>query len=87
MFHEFMLGEVIKMLDGQAQLPGQELVRGVAINSRETRPGELFFALRGTQTDGHRYVADPVRGAVDVDRHVPDPISGQHAEDRRQCCS
>jgi UDP-N-acetylmuramoyl-tripeptide--D-alanyl-D-alanine ligase len=61
MFRELMLGETVKMLNGQAQLAGQELVRGVAIDSRKTRPGELFFALRGSRTDGHRYVSDALR--------------------------
>lgn len=61
MFHEFMLGEITKMVDGKARLSGHELVRGVAINSREARPGELFFALKGTHTDGHNYVTDALR--------------------------
>lgn len=61
MFREFMLGEIVKMVNGQARLPGQELVRGVTISSRETMPGELFFALKGSHTDGHCYVADALR--------------------------
>jgi UDP-N-acetylmuramoyl-tripeptide--D-alanyl-D-alanine ligase len=61
MFREFMLGEIVKLLNGQAQLAGEDLVRGVAIDSRKTKPGELFFALRGSRTDGHRYVEDALR--------------------------
>jgi UDP-N-acetylmuramoyl-tripeptide--D-alanyl-D-alanine ligase len=49
------------LLNGQAQLAGEDLVRGVAIDSRKTKPGELFFALRGSRTDGHRYVEDALR--------------------------
>ena len=32
------------------------LVSSLAIDSRAVTPGALFFALRGQQTDGHRYI-------------------------------
>jgi alanine racemase len=31
-------------------------VRGATTDSRRVRPGDLFFALQGQQTDGHRFV-------------------------------
>ena len=38
---------------------------GVSINTRTLQPGELFFALPGTQADGHDFVADALaRGAA-----------------------
>src|SRR5256885_3303949 len=43
-------------------------------DSREVRQGGLFFALRGAEMDGHRFVADAVeRGAaaVVVERRTP----------------
>ena len=64
MFREFMLTDIVKMLNGQAQLAGQDLVRGVTIDSRNAKPGELFFALRGSRTDGHRYVEDALKQGV-----------------------
>ena len=30
---------------------------GVAFDSREIGPGDLFFAMKGEQADGHRFVA------------------------------
>jgi UDP-N-acetylmuramoyl-L-alanyl-D-glutamate--2,6-diaminopimelate ligase len=36
-------------------------VSGVAIDSREVRPGDLFFALPGQRTDGRQHVAEAVR--------------------------
>jgi UDP-N-acetylmuramyl-tripeptide synthetase len=40
--------------------PGQEpdpVVRGIATDSREISPGDVFFALRGAVVDGHDYLA------------------------------
>lgn len=42
-------------------------VSGVAYDSRQVRPGDLFVAIRGARQDGHRFVADAVlQGAVAV---------------------
>jgi UDP-N-acetylmuramoyl-tripeptide--D-alanyl-D-alanine ligase len=39
----------------------------VHTDSREVKPGGLFFALRGATTDGHRFLADAIaRGAAAV---------------------
>ncbi|MBL8991625.1 MAG: UDP-N-acetylmuramoyl-tripeptide--D-alanyl-D-alanine ligase [Phycisphaerae bacterium] len=51
-------------------------VHGAAVDSRVLRPGQIFIALKGQQTDGHRFTADAVsRGAaiiiVDRDDAVP----------------
>src|SRR5690242_13317556 len=36
-------------------------------DSREVQPGGVFFALRGAETDGHRFIADAIaRGAAAV---------------------
>jgi UDP-N-acetylmuramoyl-tripeptide--D-alanyl-D-alanine ligase len=38
---------------------------GYSIDSRTIRSGDLFFAIRGTHSDGHRFIADAFdRGAV-----------------------
>jgi UDP-N-acetylmuramoyl-L-alanyl-D-glutamate--2,6-diaminopimelate ligase len=40
---------------------------GIGVDSRSMRPGMLYIALRGSQTDGHRFAADAIgRGAVAV---------------------
>jgi len=42
--------------------------QGVAFDSREIGQGDLFFALKGAETDGHRFVdkafADGAAGAI-----------------------
>jgi UDP-N-acetylmuramoyl-L-alanyl-D-glutamate--2,6-diaminopimelate ligase len=48
------------------------LVSGVAIDSRQVRPGDLFVAMRGAQHDGHDYIAAAVgAGAVAVLAEAP----------------
>jgi len=37
---------------------------GGAVDSRNVRTGELFVALRGTQTDGHRFIGAAVRAGA-----------------------
>jgi UDP-N-acetylmuramoyl-tripeptide--D-alanyl-D-alanine ligase len=51
----------------QGALVGGDLgvrVAGVSIDSRTLSPGDVFFAIRGHQIDGHRYLSDAAaRGA------------------------
>jgi UDP-N-acetylmuramoyl-tripeptide--D-alanyl-D-alanine ligase len=52
-------------------------VTGIEFDSREVQPGDLFFALRGETTDGHRFVDMALAkgaAAVVVDR----PVDGPH---------
>ena len=49
-------------------------VTGWSIDSRSLRAGDLFFALRGPNHDGHAYVRDVLQAgaaAVVVDREIP----------------
>ncbi|HEX3270812.1 MAG TPA: UDP-N-acetylmuramoyl-tripeptide--D-alanyl-D-alanine ligase [Ktedonobacterales bacterium] len=46
---------------------------GAAIDSRQVRPGELFVAIRGETTDGHRYIGAAVEhGAAAILCAQPD---------------
>ncbi|MDR7483794.1 MAG: UDP-N-acetylmuramoyl-tripeptide--D-alanyl-D-alanine ligase [Armatimonadota bacterium] len=38
-----------------------DAITGVTTDSRQAAPGDLFVALRGPHTDGHRFVADAAR--------------------------
>lgn len=50
-------------VSGDASVPGS--IRAVSIDSRITQPGDLFFALAGETTDGHRFVGEALkRGAI-----------------------
>src|SRR3954464_10859843 len=50
-------------------------VSGLAVDSRAVKPGELFFALAGSKTDGARFIAQAVEaGAI--------AVAGHHAPER-----
>ena len=54
--------------------------RSVAIDSRKIAGGEIFFALPGEATDGHRFVGDAVmRGAAAVVVHEDSDVAGETA--------
>ena len=60
----------IPTLDAPADIE----VQGVQIDSRQVKPGDLFIAVRGTQADGHAYIAQAIaRGAAAVVcEHIPE---------------
>ena len=46
---------------------GETIISSLHLDSREVKPGGLFAAVRGTQTDGHRFIHQAItRGAVAV---------------------
>lgn len=67
--------EIAAATGGEAR--GDFTVTGVAFDSREIGPGDLFLALKGEATDGHRFVgqafAAGATGAV-----VNEPVEGPH---------
>ena len=51
------LRELIKdiaLLEARADLDRE--ITGVSYDSRETRSGDLFVAMEGYETDGHRFI-------------------------------
>ncbi|MFD1952357.1 UDP-N-acetylmuramoyl-tripeptide--D-alanyl-D-alanine ligase [Sphingomonas arantia] len=67
--------EIARATGGVAS--GAFVVLGVAFDSREVGPGDLFLALKGEQADGHRFVAQAfaqgAAGAV-----VSEAVEGPH---------
>ncbi|HEY4693377.1 MAG TPA: Mur ligase domain-containing protein, partial [Bellilinea sp.] len=43
------------------------LINGIALDSRQVKPGNLFVALTGGSTDGHKYITSAVQqGAIAI---------------------
>ena len=64
------------------------LVSGVVQDSRQVRPGYLFVAIRGAETDGHRYIASAIaRGTsavvVEQAEALPAGVPGAVVRDGR----
>ncbi|MDB5697704.1 MAG: murF [Alphaproteobacteria bacterium] len=59
------------------RVEGEFEAKGVAFDSREIEPGDLFVAMKGESTDGHRFVegayAAGAAGAI-----VSRPVAGPH---------
>ena len=64
-------------MTGGVVVQGQDVVtESVVIDSREVKPGSVFFAIKGERLDGHSFLPDALaagRGAVvsEVPEHVP----------------
>jgi UDP-N-acetylmuramoyl-tripeptide--D-alanyl-D-alanine ligase len=66
--------------DASIQADRQEFL-GVSMDSRTVKPGEIFFAIQGDVTDGHRHVAQAVdkgAGLIVIDEgkkaHIQDQL-------------
>ena len=46
--------EGIEILESRADLDME--ISGVSYDSRKTRPGDLFVAMEGYETDGHKFI-------------------------------
>jgi len=58
------LGELLTAFGGVELRGGDTEIGGIAVDSRRVEPGDVFFALPGTRTDGRQHVAEAIaRGA------------------------
>ncbi len=56
--------DIVAATGGTLLHRGSRAVRGAAVDSRLVAPGELFIALAGERTDGHRYLAEASRAGA-----------------------
>ncbi|UCC45708.1 MAG: UDP-N-acetylmuramoyl-tripeptide--D-alanyl-D-alanine ligase [Candidatus Zixiibacteriota bacterium] len=76
--------QLASMIDGKLVDPmlSSREFRGVSIDSRTLKPGELFVALHGEHTDGHDYVPQAIEAGaaaimVEFSRHSADQVKSQ----------
>ncbi|MCD8282307.1 MAG: UDP-N-acetylmuramoyl-L-alanyl-D-glutamate--2,6-diaminopimelate ligase [Prevotella sp.] len=64
----------VKRVTGNADVE----ITGVNIDSRRIAPGHLFIAVKGTQTDGHRFIPAAIEKGVSavLCEELPENISG-----------
>jgi UDP-N-acetylmuramoyl-tripeptide--D-alanyl-D-alanine ligase len=56
----FSATDLIALTGGRLVRDSHRPIRGAAVDSRLVRPGELFVALPGERTDGHRFLREAV---------------------------
>src|SRR5690348_7340088 len=62
---DYPLQLLARVADAKLRGDGEATVRRVSTDSRTTEPGDLFFAIKGENFDGHRFIGDAFRkGAV-----------------------
>lgn len=70
------ISEIATQLTAQLTGDGSRAAAAVTHDSRQTRDGTLFVAIKGETTDGHRFIPDVMRrGAVGVISE-DDPVPG-----------
>ena len=76
------IAEIAQALGYPYQMAKEQVISGVAIDSRAVQPGDLFVALQGEQTDGHRYLSQALeRGAAGVVISQADAIDMYQLQD------
>jgi UDP-N-acetylmuramoyl-tripeptide--D-alanyl-D-alanine ligase len=86
---EIKLTELVRVVEGEtveSPSSGDQMLRGISIDSRKVEPNNVFVAIPGEQFDGHSYIGDAVsKGAktVVIDREkrniVPPEVYGKSA--------
>jgi UDP-N-acetylmuramoyl-L-alanyl-D-glutamate--2,6-diaminopimelate ligase len=77
------LSELLKYVNPITIIGNAEVdITGVNIDSRKIEKGHLFVAIKGTQTDGHRFIPKALElGAVAVlCEDLPEDLSGETAD-------
>ncbi len=74
-------GEAARLLGARLEGDPRALLTGAAEDSRLLHPGDLFVALRGERTDGHRFVGEALAVAaaalVREEEPLPPPPPGR----------
>lgn len=78
--------EIVEAADGKMLSRGRgDCFTNVSTDSREIKPGGIFFALKGGRSDGHNYLHDAVKNGASL--CVVDKITGSVREiiENRRC--
>lgn len=87
------LGELVKGMSHYEIIgDSEQMINGLAYDSRHVKPGNLFVALRGHERDGHDYFGDALeKGAVALVgegfRGIRENVTKVHVPDSREALS
>jgi UDP-N-acetylmuramoyl-tripeptide--D-alanyl-D-alanine ligase len=73
----FSAEDLRRLTGGRLLRSSRRPIRGAAVDSRLVGQGQIFVALPGERTDGHRYLADAAvagAAALVISRPVPDAV-------------
>lgn len=82
------LSSLLQEVPGILKYPGTEIsINGIAQDSRQVQPGNLFVAFSGGSTDGHRYIPDAIRrgasAVIGTQESVSLPVAYVQVKDSR----
>jgi UDP-N-acetylmuramoyl-L-alanyl-D-glutamate--2,6-diaminopimelate ligase len=75
---EFFTEEIARktgFIEDHGREKGDPAITGLEYDSRKIKPGNIYFALPGIHTDGHRFIPDAIKNGAAVIIHQ-DEISG-----------
>ena len=52
---------ILKELSGKKNIPTKIAIRNASINSKKIKKNDIFFAIKGTNDDGHRYLKEALK--------------------------
>ena len=72
----YTFGEMKQLLNANAEnISENNLVKGFSIDSRTLKDGDLFFCIKGENTDGHHYIPQALEkgacGIVAISENIP----------------
>ena len=75
----YTFGEMKQLLNANTEnISENNLVKGFSIDSRTLKDGDLFFCIKGENTDGHHYISQALEkgacGIVAIPENIPQSL-------------
>ncbi len=79
----YTFGEMKQLLNANAEnISENNLVKGFSIDSRTLKDGDLFFCIKGENTDGHHYIPQALEkgacGIVAIPENIPQTLRNRN---------
>ena len=75
MFKLYTFGKMSQIFNAKAEnISANSLVKGLSIDSRTLKAGDLFFCVQGENTDGHLYISQALEKGANAVVANPEKI-------------